>query len=112
MATLFLDRESGRIAYDVRGSGPLVICAPGMGDIRQTFRHIVPALVAAGHRVATFDLRGHGESDTTFARFDDRRKPPTSSRWPSTSARPRPWSSETRWVPRAAVVAATRSGRS
>jgi pimeloyl-ACP methyl ester carboxylesterase len=71
MTTLMLDREGSRIAYDVQGSGPLVICAPGMGDIRQTFRYLVPALVEAGYRVATFDLRGHGESDTTFASFDD-----------------------------------------
>jgi pimeloyl-ACP methyl ester carboxylesterase len=71
MITLMLDRTGGRIAYDVQGSGPLVICAPGMGDIRQTFRYLVPALIEAGYRVATFDLRGHGESDTTFATFDD-----------------------------------------
>jgi pimeloyl-ACP methyl ester carboxylesterase len=69
--TLRLDRGEGRIAYDVTGTGPLVICAPGMGDIRQTFRYLVPALVDAGYRVATFDLRGHGESDTTFATYDD-----------------------------------------
>ena len=71
MTTLLLDREGGRIAYDVQGTGPLVICAPGMGDIRQTFRYTVPALVEAGYRVATFDIRGHGESDTTFSSFDD-----------------------------------------
>jgi pimeloyl-ACP methyl ester carboxylesterase len=71
MITRMLEREGGRIAYDVQGSGPLVICAPGMGDIRQTFRYLVPALIEAGYRVATFDLRGHGESDTTFATFDD-----------------------------------------
>jgi pimeloyl-ACP methyl ester carboxylesterase len=69
--TLMLDREGGRIAYDIRGVGPLVICAPGMGDIRQTFRYLVPALLEAGYRVATFDIRGHGESDTTFTSFDD-----------------------------------------
>jgi pimeloyl-ACP methyl ester carboxylesterase len=71
MQTLFLNRDGGRIAYDVQGSGPLVICAPGMGDIRRTFRYLVPALLDAGYRVATFDLRGHGDSDTTFSRFDD-----------------------------------------
>jgi pimeloyl-ACP methyl ester carboxylesterase len=70
--THYLDRGEARIAYDLQGSGPLVICAPGMGDIRQTFRHLVPALVASGHRVATFDLRGHGDSDTAFTTFDDR----------------------------------------
>jgi pimeloyl-ACP methyl ester carboxylesterase len=70
-STLTLQRDGGRIAYDVQGEGPLVVCAPGMGDIRQTFRYLVPALVGAGYRVATFDLRGHGDSDTSFASFDD-----------------------------------------
>jgi pimeloyl-ACP methyl ester carboxylesterase len=69
--TRFLQRDGGRIAYEVEGHGPLVVCAPGMGDIRATFRHLAPELIAAGYRVATFDLRGHGESDTTFASFDD-----------------------------------------
>lgn len=69
--TQYLDRGEGRIAYDVTGSGPLVIAVPGMGDLRSTYRHLVPALVGAGFRVATMDLRGHGESDLTFGSFDD-----------------------------------------
>jgi len=68
----YLDRGDGRIAYDVTGTGgPLVIGVPGMGDLRRTFRHLVPALVTAGFRVATMDLRGHGDSDTTFGAYDD-----------------------------------------
>ncbi|MEZ4237037.1 MAG: alpha/beta hydrolase [Myxococcota bacterium] len=66
-----LSRGSGELAYTVTGEGPLVVCAPGMGDLRSTYRHLVPPLVAAGYRVATLDLRGHGDSDTTFDRFDD-----------------------------------------
>jgi pimeloyl-ACP methyl ester carboxylesterase len=69
--TLYLARTEGRIAYDVTGSGPLVIAVPGMGDLRSTYRHLAPALVDAGFRVATMDLRGHGDSDTTFAAYDD-----------------------------------------
>jgi pimeloyl-ACP methyl ester carboxylesterase len=69
--TLFLDRPEGRIAYDVIGSGPLVVGVPGMGDLRSNFRYLVPALVAAGYRVATMDLRGHGDSDATFSEYDD-----------------------------------------
>ncbi|GAB7192547.1 alpha/beta hydrolase [Kineococcus sp. NUM-3379] len=65
-----LRRPGGRLAYDVRGSGPLLVCVPGMGDLRGTFRHLVPALVEAGYRVATVDLRGHGGSDTTFDAYD------------------------------------------
>jgi len=69
--TRFLDRPDGRIAYDVTGDGPLVVAVPGMGDLRSTYRHQVPALVGAGFRVATMDLRGHGDSDITFADYDD-----------------------------------------
>ena len=69
-STRFLDRPGGRIAYDVAGEGPLVIAVPGMGDLRSAYRALAPALVDAGYRVATMDLRGHGESDTTFDAFD------------------------------------------
>lgn len=69
--TRWLARRGGRLAYDVRGSGPLVVCAPGMGDLRSVYRAIVPMLVDAGYRVATVDLRGHGGSDTTFADHGD-----------------------------------------
>lgn len=67
----WLPRPGGRIAYDVAGSGPLVVLAPGMGDTRGVHRFLAPALVAAGYRVATVDLRGHGDSDTTFEAYDD-----------------------------------------
>lgn len=66
-----LDRPGGRIAYDISGDGPLLVCVPGMGELRSVYRFAVPALVAAGFRVATFDLRGHGDSDATFSSYDD-----------------------------------------
>ncbi|MEX1343665.1 MAG: alpha/beta hydrolase [Candidatus Limnocylindrales bacterium] len=68
--TRFLDRPGGRIAYDVTGAGPLVVAVPGMGDLRSAYRALIPDVAAAGYRVATMDLRGHGESDTTFDAFD------------------------------------------
>jgi pimeloyl-ACP methyl ester carboxylesterase len=71
MTTSYLDRGDGRIAYEVQGTGPLVVCLHGMGDLRSVFRFTVPALVEAGYRVATMDLRGHGDSDDTFSAFDD-----------------------------------------
>jgi pimeloyl-ACP methyl ester carboxylesterase len=71
MTTRYLDRGAGRLAYDVRGDGPLVLCVPGMGELRSAYRFTVPALVDAGFRVATLDLRGHGESDDGFESFDD-----------------------------------------
>lgn len=69
--TAFLTRPEGRIAYDVAGTGPLVVCAPGMGELRSSYRFLAPALVEAGYRVATMDLRGHGDSDLSFTTYDD-----------------------------------------
>lgn len=58
--TLTLD--GGTIAYDLAGTGPLVVLAHGMGDSRHSYRFLAPALVAAGYRVASTDIRGCGES--------------------------------------------------
>jgi pimeloyl-ACP methyl ester carboxylesterase len=57
-----LERPGGTLAYDERGDGPLVVLMPGLGDLRQQYRFLAPALVAAGFRVLSVDLRGHGES--------------------------------------------------
>ena len=70
-ATRYVTRPEGRIAYDVQGTGPLVVLVPGMGDLRATYRYLTPELVAAGYTVATTDLRGHGDSDTTFSAYGD-----------------------------------------
>lgn len=64
--TEYLPRPEGRLAYDDRGGGPLVVCLPGMGDLRSEYRFLAPRLVEAGFRVVTMDLRGHGESDASF----------------------------------------------
>lgn len=71
LPTQFLDRPEGKVAYDVRGSGPLVVLVPGMGELRSSYRFLAPALAAAGYTVATTDLRGHGDSDPTFTEFGD-----------------------------------------
>ncbi|MFI7428357.1 alpha/beta fold hydrolase [Micromonospora sp. NPDC049836] len=55
-------RDGGSIAYEVHGAGPLVVLAHGMGENRASFRHLAPRLVAAGYRVASVDVRGHGDS--------------------------------------------------
>ena len=67
----YLQRAEGRVAYHVTGEGPLVVCLPGMGELRSSYRHLEPLLVAEGFRVACLDLRGHGESDATFTAYDD-----------------------------------------
>jgi pimeloyl-ACP methyl ester carboxylesterase len=70
-ATRHLHRPEGKIAYELQGEGPLVILVPGMGELRSSYRFLAPELVAAGYRVASTDLRGHGDSDTTFSSYGD-----------------------------------------
>jgi pimeloyl-ACP methyl ester carboxylesterase len=48
----------GHIAYEVAGDGPLVICAPGMGDLRTSYRLLAPLLVEAADLVALADHLG------------------------------------------------------
>ncbi|TCB99124.1 alpha/beta hydrolase [Micromonospora zingiberis] len=62
MVTSFVGRDGGRIAYEVHGQGPLVVLSHGMGENRHSYRHLIPLLVAAGYRVASVDVRGHGDS--------------------------------------------------
>src|SRR4051794_39632999 len=69
--TQWMQRPEGRIAYDAAGTGSLVVCVPGMGELRSVYRRTVPALAAAGFRVVTMDLRGHGDGDATFTGYDD-----------------------------------------
>jgi pimeloyl-ACP methyl ester carboxylesterase len=66
MNTGFLDVPGGRLAYSDVGAGPLVIAVPGMGDLRSTYRFLTPKLVAAGYRVVSLDVRGHGESSVRW----------------------------------------------
>ncbi|MCM1970592.1 MULTISPECIES: alpha/beta fold hydrolase [unclassified Streptomyces] len=67
--TEFLSTDGGRLAYEVTGEGPLVVLAHGMGDNRAAYRETAALLVAAGYRVASTDLRGHGESSTGWASY-------------------------------------------
>jgi len=60
--TEYLHIQGGTIAYEVTGQGPLVVLSHGIGDRRQAFRLLAPNLAQAGYRVASADLRGHGES--------------------------------------------------
>ena len=65
--TEFLDVPGGRIACEVTGSGPLVVLSHGIGVRRQDYRFLAPMLAQAGYRVASADLRGHGESSMGWA---------------------------------------------
>lgn len=71
MTISYVSVEGRRIAVEVRGSGPLVVCSPAMGDTRDAYRPLADGLVAEGFRVALLDLRGHGDSETGFARYGD-----------------------------------------
>ena len=65
----YLTIDEGTIAYDLTGKGPLVVLAHGMGDSRHSYRFVVPALVAAGYRVANVDIRGCGDSSTEWTGY-------------------------------------------
>lgn len=70
METRFFDRPEGTIAYDdSQGDGQLVIMWPGMGALRSEYRYLAPALIEAGYRVVTADLRGHGESSVGWSEY-------------------------------------------
>jgi pimeloyl-ACP methyl ester carboxylesterase len=70
--TLYLDRPEGRLSYDDNGvDGPLVIAAPGMGDLRHVYRHIRDDVAEAGVRLVAMDLRGMGDSSTGWSQLDD-----------------------------------------
>jgi len=64
--TEYLAVDGGTIAYEVTGSGPLIVLAHGMGDSRAAYHAVIPPLVAAGFRVAAVDLRGCGESSVDW----------------------------------------------
>ena len=64
--TQYLTLPDGRIAFDVQGDGPLVLCAPGIFDLRAEYRFLTPQLVQAGYRVATMDWRGLGETSADW----------------------------------------------
>ncbi|MEJ0045518.1 MAG: alpha/beta hydrolase [Rhodospirillales bacterium] len=50
------------LSVSVAGKGPLVILMHGWPEQSLSWRHQVPALVQAGYRVATPDMRGYGGS--------------------------------------------------
>ncbi len=67
-----LQRPDGTIAYDdTGGPAPPVVAAPGMGDLRQVYRHVRPPLVDGGVRFVTMDLRGAGESSLPWPDYSD-----------------------------------------
>ena len=61
----------GKLAVEVEGAGPLIVCSPGLGDTRDAYGPLSAHLTAAGFRVASVDLRGHGDSSADFDSYGD-----------------------------------------
>ncbi len=51
-----------RLAVEVTGAGPLVLCLHGFPDTAETFAELSPRLVQAGYRVAVPSMRGYAPS--------------------------------------------------
>ena len=71
MMISLIETDGGKLAVEVEGDGPLVICSPAMGDTRDAFGPLAAYLVGRGYRVARIDLRGHGDSTARFNRYGD-----------------------------------------
>ncbi|MFN9215513.1 MAG: alpha/beta fold hydrolase [Gemmatimonadota bacterium] len=52
-----------RLVRSTGGHGPLLVFVHGGGCSAFTWRHVLPRVVAAGHRCVAIDLPGHGLSD-------------------------------------------------
>ena len=52
------------------GAGPLTLLVHGFPECWWAWRHVIPALAQAGHRVAALDLRGFGGSDRPPSGYD------------------------------------------
>ena len=71
MSISYVSSGGGKLAMEVGGDGPLVICSPGMGDFRDAFDPLSAHLRASGYRVTCVDLRGQGDSTTGFDGYGD-----------------------------------------
>lgn len=61
-------KTAGGIAYDVQGSGPVVVLLSGSNLDRRMWAYETSWL-AKTHTVVRYDLRAHGQSDTATAPF-------------------------------------------
>ena len=73
MATLQVGTENGapiELHYEDVGTGSAVVLIHGWPLSGRSWEAQVPALVAAGHRVVTYDRRGFGQSSQPWAGYD------------------------------------------
>jgi len=57
-----VDARGTRIHLVEEGDGPLVVLVHGFPESWYSWRHQIPAIAAAGYRVAAIDVRGYGRS--------------------------------------------------
>lgn len=68
-STGFVERPDGKLAYTVVGEGQLVVCSPSLGDLSSTYTYLADDLAAAGFKVISADLRGHGGSSVDWPSY-------------------------------------------
>lgn len=66
----FVDANGVRFHVAEAGTGPLVLLVHGFPEYWGTWTRQIPALAAAGYRVAAVDLRGYGASDKPPRGYD------------------------------------------
>lgn len=71
MVLQHFDIEHGKLAVEIDGDGPLVLCSPAMGDFRSAYGPLASQLAANGYTVAVMDIRGHGDSSIDFQAYGD-----------------------------------------
>jgi pimeloyl-ACP methyl ester carboxylesterase len=49
----------------------MVVCIPGMGQLRSVYRFIAPSLRDAGFRVVSTEIRGMGDSSSVWPNYSD-----------------------------------------
>ena len=63
----FVNTNGIRLRVAESGTGPLIVLVHGWPESWYSWRHQIPALAAAGYRVAAIDVRGYGGSDKPHA---------------------------------------------
>ena len=71
MVLTHIETDGGTLAVEIEGEGPLILCSPGMGELRSSYAPLAEHLVASGFCVARMDARGHGDSSAVFNRYGD-----------------------------------------
>ena len=58
----FLTRDGVKLYYETHGEGPVILLTHGYSSTAQMWRGQIAAL-SAKHKLVTWDMRGHGQSD-------------------------------------------------